>query len=283
MKQTVQILGILFLTVMTAVVVFAGYRVVVSAGELPGRLVSVARCAENTGYIGATLKSAVKIEYMDLENAYMEAILLAKLDIEDMRNDQRQMDEIRAINDLTAMSELTAEKEAYEQALAELEAKKQAAQFAAQAAAMAESQKREQIAKAIRNEPTETGYNPGTPGSSDTAASGGRKGEPVYTTKQGESMGKFTVTAYCTCKVCCGVYSGRNRTASGTIPTSNRTIAVDTSVIPFGTKVVINGQVYVAEDRGSAIVGNRIDMFFMTHIEAARWGRKVFEVYKYAG
>ena len=63
------------------------------------------------------------------------------------------------------------------------------------------------------------------------------------------------------------------------VPTSNRTIAVDTSVIPFGTKVVINGQVYVAEDRGGAIKGNRIDMFFMTHKEALRWGRRTMDVY----
>ncbi|MBO5089121.1 MAG: 3D domain-containing protein, partial [Lachnospiraceae bacterium] len=45
------------------------------------------------------------------------------------------------------------------------------------------------------------------------------------------------------------------------------------------TKVVINGQVYVAEDRGGAIKGKRIDMFFMTHKEALRWGRRTMTVY----
>ena len=101
----------------------------------------------------------------------------------------------------------------------------------------------------------------------------------AYAEKYGKSLGKFVITAYCTCRVCCGVYSGGNRTASGTVPTSNRTIAVDTNVIPFRTKVIINGQVYVAEDRGGAIKGKRIDMFFMTHKEALRWGRRTMEVY----
>lgn len=101
----------------------------------------------------------------------------------------------------------------------------------------------------------------------------------MYANSHGKSLGKYVITAYCTCRICCGVYSGNNRTASGTVPTTNRTIAVDTSVIPFGTKVVINGQVYVAEDRGGAIKGKRIDMFFYTHKEALRWGRRTMEVF----
>ena len=47
----------------------------------------------------------------------------------------------------------------------------------------------------------------------------------------------------------------------------NRTIAVDPTQIPYGSKVVINGQVYVAEDCGGAIKHNCIDIYVATHQE----------------
>ena len=58
--------------------------------------------------------------------------------------------------------------------------------------------------------------------------------------------------------------------------TTNRTIAVDPTVIPYGSKVVINGQVYVAEDCGGAIKNNRIDIYMGSHAEALNSG--VFDV-----
>ncbi|MDE5863031.1 MAG: 3D domain-containing protein, partial [Lachnospiraceae bacterium] len=158
------------------------------------------------------------------------------------------------------------------------------AKQAARAAELAKQAKIQEIVQALREEEngTQPAINTGDSsdtGSGATESKGGRKGEPVYADTHGESLGKYVITAYCTCRICCGVYSGGNRTASGTIPTTNRTIAVDTSVIPFGTRVVINGQIYVAEDRGGAIKGKRIDMFFYTHKEALRWGRRTMEVY----
>lgn len=89
--------------------------------------------------------------------------------------------------------------------------------------------------------------------------------------------GKFKITAYCACSTCCGKWAGGN-TASGTKPTAGRTIAVDTSVIPFGTKVVIDGHTYVAEDTGGAIKGNRIDIFFDSHQKALEWGVRYKDV-----
>jgi 3D (Asp-Asp-Asp) domain-containing protein len=90
------------------------------------------------------------------------------------------------------------------------------------------------------------------------------------------NLGRFKITAYCACKKCCGKWAGGN-TASGTKPTAGRTVAVDTSVIPFGTKVIIDGHTYIAEDTGSAIKGNRLDIFFDDHQEALNWGVR----YKY--
>lgn len=74
---------------------------------------------------------------------------------------------------------------------------------------------------------------------------------------------------------------GTPETATGTYPTVGRTIAVDPSVIPYGTEVYIpafNG-VFIAEDTGGMINGNKIDIY-MSHGDKAReWGRKNIEVY----
>lgn len=102
-------------------------------------------------------------------------------------------------------------------------------------------------------------------------------------------LGEFRTTAYCTCVKCCGVWSqdhpsrlGTNyvqKTASSTIPTAGRTIAVDTEVIPFGTVVVIDGHEYVAEDVGSAVNGNVIDIYFDSHESACEYGVQYKTIY----
>jgi 3D (Asp-Asp-Asp) domain-containing protein len=90
------------------------------------------------------------------------------------------------------------------------------------------------------------------------------------------------VTAYCPCKKCCGKHA-RGITASGLKVTHNRGlfVAADT-VLPFHTKLIIPG--YASDhavpvlDRGGAIKGNRIDVFFPTHEQARQWGRRTVEV-----
>lgn len=85
-----------------------------------------------------------------------------------------------------------------------------------------------------------------------------------------ELLGTFTLTAYCSCRKCCGRWSG-GPTASGAMPQAGRTIAVDKRVIPLGTKVYIEGYgEFVAEDTGSAVRGNRIDIYMDSH-QAAVW------------
>jgi 3D (Asp-Asp-Asp) domain-containing protein len=92
--------------------------------------------------------------------------------------------------------------------------------------------------------------------------------KPVTTTT-------FRVSAYCACTKCCGKSDGI--TASGTKATQGRTIAVDPRYYPYGTKIIINGKTYVAEDCGGAIKGNRIDMYFDSHQEALEWGVRYIE------
>ena len=95
-----------------------------------------------------------------------------------------------------------------------------------------------------------------------------------------ESLGEFKLTAYCPCKECTG--DGDGITASGTVATQGRTIAVDPSVIPYGTVLVINGHEYIAEDSGTGwIEGKEIDIFFDDHQEAREFGEQYAEVFIY--
>lgn len=91
------------------------------------------------------------------------------------------------------------------------------------------------------------------------------------------SIGTFRLTGYCPCMYCCGKTDGI--TSTGTKAVAGRTIAVDPTIIPYGSTVVINGKEYIAEDCGGAIKNNKIDIFFDTHEEALEWGVKYAEVF----
>ncbi len=86
-------------------------------------------------------------------------------------------------------------------------------------------------------------------------------------------------TAYCACSICCGPYAS-GRTATGTVARYG-TIAVDPSIIPYGTRLYIvaaDGSFTYgyacAEDCGGAINGCRVDLFFETHSQALGFGRR---------
>ena len=80
------------------------------------------------------------------------------------------------------------------------------------------------------------------------------------------------VSAYCACSKCCGKTNAI--TASGTYATAGRTIAAPSNY-KFGTKIELEGMgTYVVEDRGGAITGNKIDVYFNSHSEALAFGRK---------
>lgn len=91
------------------------------------------------------------------------------------------------------------------------------------------------------------------------------------------SMGTFKTTAYCPCNSCSEGW-GRN-TSTGATATAGRTIAVDPRVLPYGSKLLINGVVYTAEDCGGGVKRNHIDIFFDTHSEARQYGVKNVEVF----
>ena len=153
------------------------------------------------------------------------------------------------------------------------EEKLAAEQAAAEAAALAAQQ-----ATQTSTQTTTTASTTTSSSSSSNTAYQGATATPVTATSSGECIGTFTVTAYCGCEKCSG---GHNKTASGTTPTEGRTIAADTSILPFGSQVVIDGVVYTVEDRGSGVNGNHIDIFFSTHDKAMAYGSKTVKVYKY--
>lgn len=105
------------------------------------------------------------------------------------------------------------------------------------------------------------------------------------------SLGRFKLTAYCSCRKCCGSYAD-NRPVDengetivygsiGVRLKAGVSIAVDPGVIPYGTDVVINGHTYTAHDTGGNIVGNRIDVYFDDHQEAWDFGTQYAEVFVY--
>ncbi len=93
----------------------------------------------------------------------------------------------------------------------------------------------------------------------------------------GDSLGVFDITYYCSCEICCDVETGI--TATGAPVVEGETIAVDPSVIPYGTQVIIGGHVFTAEDCGGAIKQKHIDIYVHSHEEALALGRTSAEVY----
>lgn len=91
-------------------------------------------------------------------------------------------------------------------------------------------------------------------------------------------LGECTLTAYCCEKYehICG--TGTGITASG-LPVQPGLIAVDPSVIPLGSTVIIDGVSYIAADTGGAIKGNKIDIAFETHEEAVNFGKQTGNVW----
>lgn len=76
-------------------------------------------------------------------------------------------------------------------------------------------------------------------------------------------LGRFFLTCYCPCELCSEGWG--HKTATGAYATEFRTVAVDPSVIPYGTHLLINGFEFIAEDCGGAIGGNHIDIFREHH------------------
>lgn len=123
----------------------------------------------------------------------------------------------------------------------------------------------------------------GTEGSADSSAAEASSDTSTEETAHNHadngltSLGIFRTTGYCPCYQCSEGW-GRH-TSTGAIAKSSHTIAVDPRVIPYGSKIMINGVVYTAEDRGGGVKGNHIDIFFDTHSQTRQHGSRHQEVF----
>ncbi len=90
----------------------------------------------------------------------------------------------------------------------------------------------------------------------------------------GKYLGNFKLTSYCSCPVCCGVWSG-GPTASGAMPVEGRTVAM--ADVPFGTKLIIGGLLYTVEDRGTPY--GHVDIYKNSHQDALNFGVQHADVY----
>lgn len=113
--------------------------------------------------------------------------------------------------------------------------------------------------------------------STETTVTSNPKTPARSTTEKVSEEFTVTATAYtASCHGCSGI------TKTGIDLRKNdqqKVIAVDPKVIPLGTKVYVEGYGHaVAGDIGSAIKGNKIDVFIPTKKEAFQWGRKQVKV-----
>ena len=105
-----------------------------------------------------------------------------------------------------------------------------------------------------------------------------RDAEPMKTNYPKRSLGIFELSFYTPVEL--GKPYEKLHTATSTRPKENRTIAVDKKVIPLGSTVYIEGYgYYIAEDTGSAIKGNKIDIFMLDYNKAKNLGRPKAKVW----
>ena len=81
-------------------------------------------------------------------------------------------------------------------------------------------------------------------------------------------IGECVITSYCPCEVCCGSWAD-GLTATG-IPAEPGIVAVDPTVIPLGSTVIVNDREYMAADVG--VKGLAVDICAAGHQEAADYG-----------
>ncbi|MDY6012245.1 3D domain-containing protein [Clostridium sp.] len=109
--------------------------------------------------------------------------------------------------------------------------------------------------------------------SSNNSSSSNSSSSNNTNSSNSNTSGKKTFTMEAT------AYSGHNTTAMGLRPVREpngiSTVAVDSSVIPLGSKVYVEGYgVAIASDTGGAIKGNKIDLFMNSESECLQFGRR---------
>ena len=96
----------------------------------------------------------------------------------------------------------------------------------------------------------------------------------------GTYLGTFWITAYCPCPICCGEYSNMvNPTTASGAPAVEGVTCAAPSNFAFGTELIVDGHTYTVQDRGGAINGNHLDIYFSNHQAALNFATGYYEVY----
>jgi 3D (Asp-Asp-Asp) domain-containing protein len=92
---------------------------------------------------------------------------------------------------------------------------------------------------------------------------------------------RMRVTGYCPCVKCCGKYADGITASGHKIQPGEAFVAADKRYA-FGTEMIIegynDGKPIKVLDRGGAIQGDKLDVFFHTHQEALEWGVRYIDV-----
>lgn len=122
--------------------------------------------------------------------------------------------------------------------------------------------------------------NPTTSDTTTTVTAPAASYVPADANGQYQYLGEYLLTAYCPCPICCGKWSNMENpvTASGARPTQGWTIAAPKN-FAFGTKIMIDGQIYEVQDRGGAINGNHFDIYFNSHQDALNFAMRTTSAY----
>ena len=177
-----------------------------------------------------------------------------------------------------------AEAKAAEEAAAQAEESNDAEESSSQDEDTSEDYVKDTVSEDISEDTSDEECTEETDGSDDSedadtssdseAASEEQTSSESSDSSQGKYLGNFTLTAYCNCAQCCG--TAGNLTASGTVPTAGRTVAM--AGVPFGTQLLINGTVYTVEDLGTPY--GHVDIYFDNHSDALSFGLQTAEVYQ---
>lgn len=104
--------------------------------------------------------------------------------------------------------------------------------------------------------------------------------EPARPAEQWQTV-RMRVTAYCPCEKCCGQYADGVTACGHKIQRGDAFVAADRQYA-FGTEMIIDGynnsRPVKVLDRGGAIRGDRLDLFFHTHQAALNWGVQYIHV-----
>lgn len=94
---------------------------------------------------------------------------------------------------------------------------------------------------------------------------------------KGENLGNFKVSYFCSSDLCSDL---ANANASEETPmVEEYTIATDPEVIPYGTKIMVNGHIYTAADTGRIVKGKEVAIYLNDHTKEKIIGENQVDVY----